>query len=41
VELSTHKTFEDRVSASEILVNKYNFKVKIMYDTMDDEFDKV
>jgi len=40
VELTTHKNFNERVKASDILVDKYNFKVKIMYDTMEDEFDK-
>jgi len=40
VELNTHQTFEERVSASDILINKYNLRIKMMYDTMADEFDK-
>lgn len=40
VELTTHANFAERVSASDILRDKYNLKVKIMYDTMADEFDQ-
>jgi len=40
VDLPTHKTFEDRVAASDILINKYGLKSPMMYDTMSDEFDK-
>lgn len=40
VELTTHANFAERVSAGDILQDKYNLKVKFMYDTMADEFDK-
>jgi len=40
VELSSHKTFEERVAASDILISKYGMNIPVMYDTMADEFDK-
>jgi len=38
--LESHKTFEDRVAASDILINKHGLNVPMMYDTMADKFDK-
>jgi len=40
VELNSHKTFEERVAASDILISKYGLNVPVVYDTMDDTFDK-
>jgi len=40
VDIPSHKSFEDRVDSSDILINKYQFKIPVMYDTMTDEFDK-
>jgi len=40
VDLPSHKTFEDRVASSDILLNKYKLEIPMMYDTMDDAFDK-
>jgi len=41
VELNSHKTFAERVQASELLINKYGCKIPVMYDGMDNQFDKV
>jgi len=40
VDIPSHKTFEDRVTSSDILINKYGLNIPVMYDTMTDEFDK-
>jgi len=40
VDLPSHQSFEDRVAASDILINKYGFnRVPVYYDTMNDAFD--
>jgi len=41
VDLPSHKTFEDRINASDILINKYGLKIPVLYDTMDDTFDNL
>jgi len=39
IDLPSHATFEDRVKASKILINKYGLKIPVMYDTMENSFD--
>jgi len=40
VDIKSHKTFEERVAASDILTSKYGLKIPVVYDTMANEFDK-
>jgi len=40
VDLPSHKTFEDRVEASKLLIKAYGLKVPVIYDTMKDKFDE-
>jgi len=40
IDIPSHISFEDRVAASDILINKYEFKIPVMYDTMTNEFDQ-
>jgi len=40
VDIPSHKTFEDRVNASDILIKKYGLKIPVFYDTMTNEFDQ-
>jgi len=39
VDIPDHKTFDERVSASDIIIEKYGFQVPIIYDTMENCFD--
>jgi len=42
VDIPSHASFEDRVKASDILINKYGFnKIPVFYDDMDDKFDNL
>jgi len=40
VEIADHKSFEERVAASDILIDQYQYKLPVVYDTMTDDFDK-
>jgi len=40
IDLPSHKTFEDRKNAATLLIEKFNFQIPILFDTMDNEFDK-
>lgn len=37
--LSSHKNFEERVKASDLLTGKYGCKIPLLFDGMDDTFD--
>jgi len=40
VDIHDHRNFAERVAASQILLNKFDFKIPLLYDTMDNLFDK-
>lgn len=40
VDLPSHATMSDRINASDILINKYDLKLPILYDTMENLFDE-